>query len=263
MVLQITTKAFNTFQEEWEEEWKEKEEMSTHSWYVQNSAPKQLHGKEHVYYYCNRAGKYESRGKCERSLKCQGTSKAILHCTAHIFATINMKTKTVQVRYNATHYNHDTQLGHLRIPNTTRMMIASKLRQGVTTQRILDDIRDPEQRNGINREHLVNRKDIRNIQNQYNIEGIKRHQNDLVSVTSWVEEMEMLEYNPVVIFKQQGQQPSETCCTLDTQDFVLVLQTEFQRDMLRIHGTGGVCMDATYKINDYDFNLIHCNSHGA
>ena len=36
----------------------------------------------------------------------------------------------------------------------------------------------------------------------------------------------------------------------------LVTQTEFQRDMLCSHGGSGICVDATYKINDYDFNLL-------
>ena len=36
----------------------------------------------------------------------------------------------------------------------------------------------------------------------------------------------------------------------------LVIQTEFQRDMLCSHGGSGICVDATYKINDYDFNII-------
>ena len=35
-----------------------------------------------------------------------------------------------------------------------------------------------------------------------------------------------------------------------------MIQTEFQRDMLYAHVKNGICVDATYKINDYDFNLI-------
>ena len=65
-----------------------------------------------------------------------------------------------------------------------------------------------------------------------------------------------MEYIPVLLFKQQGQQPSKTCSSLASHDFLLVLQNEFQRDMLRLHGTGGACTDATYKINDNDFHLI-------
>ena len=35
-----------------------------------------------------------------------------------------------------------------------------------------------------------------------------------------------------------------------------IIQTEFHRDMLRSHGASRICVDATYKMNDYDFNLI-------
>ena len=78
----------------------------------------------------------------------------------------------------------------------------------------------------------------------------------MISVSSWVEEMEMLEYSPVLLFKQQGEMPFEACEGLEPNDFLLVIQTEFQRDMLCAHVCKGVCIDTTYKINDYEFNLI-------
>ena len=51
--------------------------------------------------------------------------------------------------------------------------------------------------------------------------------------------MEALEYSPVLIFKQQGDQANELCSNLKTNDFLLVIQREFQRDMLRSHGASG------------------------
>ncbi len=71
-----------------------------------------------------------------------------------------------------------------------------------------------------------------------------------------VQEMESLDYNAILLFKQQGDKPNQTCSLLEVQDFLLVLQTEFQRDMFIKHSQNGVCIDATYKINDYDFILI-------
>ena len=75
-------------------------------------------------------------------MKSQGTSKTISHCSAHIKAIRNIKTNAVKAEFISTHYNHDTQLGHLRMTNATRLMIASKLKKGITNQRIIDDIRD-------------------------------------------------------------------------------------------------------------------------
>ena len=235
--------------------WKEKEECETQSSYVQQCAPTQLNGKELWYFYCNRAGKYNQKGRGERSIKGQGSSKTVRHFSAHIKATKDLKTECVTVNYTCTHYNHKTQLGHLRIPHATQKVIASKLKSGITPQRIIVDIRDSET-NQISREHLVSKKDISNIKKQYNIEGIRRHPNDLISVAEIVNEMEDLYYNPVILFKQQGEPPNNCCMDLAKEDFLLVLQTEFQSDMLCRHGQKGVCMDATYRINDYDFNLI-------
>ena len=236
--------------------WKEKEESNTRSWYVQRCEPRELNEKQYWYYYCNRAGVHTPQGKGERCIKSQGSSKIIRHCSAHIRAIKDVKTNSVTVHYTPTHYNHKTQLGHLRIPHSTRNIIVSKLKSGVTAQRIIDDIRDNIKGVQLTREHLVSKKDINNIKKQYNIEGIRRHPNDLVSVSTIVSEMEELTFNPVVLFKQQGELPRNDCITLKEEDFVLVIQTEFQRDTLCKFGNNGVCIDATYRINDYDFNLI-------
>ena len=74
-----------------------------------------------------------------------------------------MQSDKVRVEYISTHYNHTKQLGHLRLSNTTRLTIASKLQQGITSQRILDDIRDTQHVTHIIREQLLSRKDITNI----------------------------------------------------------------------------------------------------
>ena len=216
-------------------QWKEVEELHPKSWFVQKSGSQMHDNNKHFYYYCNRAGNYQTRGNNERSLKSQGSNKSVSHCSAYIQATVNILKGVVYVKYNCTHYNHELQLGHLPIVSSTRNTIANKLRHGVTPQRILDDIREVSATN-ISRDHLVNKKDV--------------------SVSTWVEEMEGLEYNPVLIFKQQGDQAAETCSNLEIIDFLLVIQTEFQRDMLYAHVKNGICIDATYKINDYDFNLI-------
>ena len=75
--------------------------------------------------------------------------------------------------------------------------------RGVHINRIMDNIRE-DLSQGINRDHLITKQDVRNIQRSYNIEGISRHANDLTSVCSWVEELSSLAYNPVLVFKPQG-----------------------------------------------------------
>ena len=109
---------------------------------------------------------------------------------------------------------------------------------------------------GITREHLVTRQDVHNIKLQYNIEGIVRHHNDLTSVTAWVEEMQTLQYNPVLVFKPQGVTQTREMDNIGENDFLLVIQTEFQRDVLQKWGNDTICTDTTYNTNAYDFNLI-------
>ena len=71
--------------------------------YVQKCAPQIFQENEHYYYYCNRAGNFNPRGKGEQGLKSQGSSKIISHCSAHIKAIKNIKTNEVTVQYTCTH----------------------------------------------------------------------------------------------------------------------------------------------------------------
>ena len=161
----------------------------------------------------------------------------------------------MNVRYCSTHYNHDLQLAFLKMPSNARLDIARKLQIGVAVERILDDIRDTCD-GGINREHLITRQDIRYIK-LYNIEGVMRYKNDLNSVIVWVREMQStLGYNPVLLFKEQGTEQPQGLDNFSDNDFILCLQTQFQRDMFTELGSNVVCADATHGTNMYDFQLI-------
>ena len=216
------------------------------SQYIQKCAP-QTHGIFKIwYFYCNRAGKYIPHGRDIRHIKSQGTSKIGAHCMAHIKARMNEDTGHVTVTYCGSH-THPIKLAHIRIPQQTRKEIAGKLQKGVSMERILDDIRDSVI-NQPGRKHLVTRQDLHNIKSQYNMDGIMRHKNDLISVMSWVQEMSSLDYNPVLDFQPQG---VGSC----TDDFLIVIQTLFQRDLLKLFGSNAVCIDSTHGTTAYDFNL--------
>ena len=132
--------------------------------------------------------------------------------------------------------------------------MASKLQQGVTINRILDDIRDSVDQN-MKREHLITQQDVTNIQRQYNIQGIQHHPNDHSSIQAWVEELQAQKYNSVLLFKQ-GQQQDEDMDNIGKNDFILGIQTEFQRDMMCHFGSNVICIDATHGTNIYDFYLV-------
>ena len=115
------------------------------------------------------------------------------------------------------------------------MKIAAQLQQGVTMDRIMDNIRENVVE-GITREHLVTKQDVHNIKNQYNIEGVMRHSNDLTSVCAWVEELISSPNNPVLLFKAQGEEQPHGMDNVGSDDFILGIQTDFQLDMLCKYG---------------------------
>ena len=152
-------------------------------------------------------------------------------------------------------YNHDQRLAFLSIPQSVRQWIAVKLENGVCMDKILDDIHDNID-GKLNREHLINRQDIRNIRYQYNIEGIQKHSNDLFSVAAWVEEIKSCDDTTILVFKAQGvEQPSDSN-NFAVSDFILCIQTPFQCDMLKMFADNIICIDSTHGTNMYDFCLI-------
>lgn len=229
--------------------WKKGIEDATNSHYVQHSSSNCTGNERNWYYYCNRAGTYKPRGKGNRQLKLQGTSKIGKQCSAHIKAT-QKQCGEVSVHYCGFH-THSTSIGHLPISNSVRETIACKLKDGVKLDNILDDIRDKIA--GIfKREHLITKQDIQNIKRQYNIHGVQRHKDDQLSVSAWVVELQSLDYNPIVAFKPQGLE----CDSIAKDDFVLAIQTKFQCDMMKEYGCLLICMDATHGTNHYDFKLV-------
>ena len=83
-----------------------------------------------------------------------------------------------------------------------------------------------------------------------------RHSNDLTSVCAWVEELMSLPYNPILLFKPQGEPQPQHMDNVGNNDFILALQTQFQRDMLCMYGSMCICMDSTHGTNVYYFNVI-------
>ena len=57
---------------------------------------------------------------------------------------------------------------------------------------------------------------------------------------------EELKYNPILVFKPQGEEGNEDTNELKKDDFVLAIQTEFQRDALLKFGPKVICVDSTH-----------------
>ena len=109
-------------------EWKKQVEIESNSQYIQRCSKQTSKTSTRWYYYCNRSGKYVPQGVGKRSLKSQGTNKIGFTCPAHMKAVRDNSCETVQVEYYDGH-NHDISLGHLSIPEETRLLIARKLKK--------------------------------------------------------------------------------------------------------------------------------------
>ena len=87
---------------------------------------------------------------------------------------------------------------------------------------------------------------------------MERHKDDATSVHAWVEEMKKKgDGNPVLLYKPQGETPPEQYANLQDGDFVLVLQTPLQAEMLLTLGPKRIVyVERTHGTNGYDFTLI-------
>ena len=236
--------------------WKEDFEENSRSTYVLHCAPKCHSDSNYVsyYYYCNRSGKYSSRGKGVRELKIQGSSKIGTHCPAYIRAK---KDQDGQIEVELCNYHtHEQQLAHLPLPLSTRETVAAKLADGVTISNIFDSIREEPFDGVLSHKHLLCCQDIHNIKYQYNIEGVQLHSDDHTSVSLLVENMMELTDNPIFIYNKQGLKQSADMNDLSNEDFVIGIRTHFQRDMLIKFGEKAICMDSTHGTNVYDFYFI-------
>ncbi len=94
------------------------------------------------------------------------------------------------------------------------------------------------------------------MERAFKLEGGQRHHDDATSVAAWVEEMRgMGDDNVVHYYKPQGASDDKT--GLKRDDFLIVLQTPVQAEMLKKFAEGKVvCVDATHGTNAYDFTLV-------
>ena len=146
--------------------------------------------------------------------------------------------------YCGHYHSHKRELSHFPVPVEVKNCIASKLQAGVPIERILDDVRDTIH-DHIEREHLLSRRDVFNIQRHLNIQCIEKHHSDHVSVSAWVTEMREMTCNSILVFKNQGDddQGNDTN-NLAKDDFLLAFQTAYQRDMMTKFGEKCMCMVA-------------------
>lgn len=103
-------------------------------------------------------------------------------CTSQIIATKG--THKVVATYFKNH-NRALSVAHLRISKNDRIVIAGKMRAGISVAKILEQNTGDISGTDLKRNQLLQRKDVHNIKEAYGINSLnegKRHKDDAVSI---------------------------------------------------------------------------------
>ena len=88
----------------------------------------------------------------------------------------------------------------------------------------------------------------------YGLKTVQRYENDQQSTLAWIEEWKQTDQNPVLFVKLQEEDAMEGY-NLAKEDFLMVIQTPFQQEMLSKFAEKGICCDSIHGTNGYDFPL--------
>lgn len=235
------------------ESWKEIYEKETKCRFVKKSGSRLcVEGERATYLYCSRSGKLISKKLAKKRHRI--SAKISNHCTASI-KYLQTDEGKVKVKLCGTHYGHKKEIGLLRMTKSDKLNIAGKLQQGHTADIILDSIRASAGSN-IDRIHLINRKDIKNIEKAHGIQSpdIKPVLNKKFNMDFWVSEISSkLEESPVLFYKGG----SELHEKLNDNDICLILMTKGQADTLKQFGENGAFYGTCMYIKScYDLYLV-------
>jgi hypothetical protein len=176
----------------------------------------------------------------------------------------------VEVEFVSTHVGHTFTTQHLNHSKTTTEWAASMMMMHVSKHEIIQQAREYVTDDA--KKSTLSIQDLTNIEKSRNIRK-KRHENDAVSIESWINEMKELGDDcPVRYFKQQGWPGDKVLCapvgllagngTLRIEsphphesDFVLIIMTNGQAEMLKTYGNDVITTDSTHGSNAYDFQL--------
>ncbi|KAL4130890.1 hypothetical protein QTP88_008267 [Uroleucon formosanum] len=157
---------------------------------------------------------------------------------------INMNFVLFQEGYN-------NEVKYLPIPKKVQESIADKVKSGVPPNVIIDQLRDNFNFN-VEKKNIITRKDVYNISSKCGLlHKYKLHDIDALSVNHQVKNFQENSSNPIIMYKTQGTE----YFPLDINDFMLIILTETQREVLKKIGSGKLCIDSTHGTNQYNFNL--------
>lgn len=84
-----------------------------------------------------------------------------------------------------------------------------------------------------------------------------RHEDDATSVNMMINELREEPFDPVLLYQPQHRRITEYAFLPDDA-FMLVIQTEWQKELYMKYASSILCVDSTYGTNAYQFKVITC-----
>ncbi|KAJ4425743.1 hypothetical protein ANN_27939 [Periplaneta americana] len=226
------------------EAWKTPQEKDDVASFVKRSSKGNI-----SYYVCHRSGVSRGNANGARRLRWRESQKTDKCCPACINVTTNEE--EIHVEYTNSHAGHFMSVKYLRFSKEERSILAGKIKNGVTFEHILDDIRnDVATKHEVERIHMIDKQDLRNVVRAFDLDTDKIHSNDALM---WVEDQKTLEADsPVRYYKPQGVESPDGI--LKRHDFMLVLMTPYQKEFSKF-AMDKTCIDSTHGTTEHDFQV--------
>lgn len=173
-------------------------------------------------------------------------------CTASL-KEIQNNNGSIEIILCATHYGHDTSSEYMRMTKRERDEITELIQQGDHPDQVINAAR-AKVSDSLGRMHMLNRKDIKNIERKLGIkhpEFIKpRTINDL-STDRWILKLQRTSDNPIVFYKPKN----VVYESFESNDLVLIFMTRNQQHWINTFGSDGIFMVTEMKMVRAGFYL--------
>ncbi|XP_050421921.1 uncharacterized protein LOC126834203 isoform X1 [Adelges cooleyi] len=218
--------------------WKEDFELENKCRYVRVTGCKKFpDGKKMAYYYCNRSTYFTSKSKGVRKRSTPSKVKGL--CTASM-KEIQNKDGTIEVLLCATHYGHNISTDHMRMTKREREEITELIQRGDHPDFVINAAR-AKASDSIGRIHMLNRKDIRNIERKLGIkypEFIKQRTINDLGTDRWIQKLQRTPDNPIIFYKPSKVEHDG----FDSRDLILIFMSRNQSCWVNKFGSDGIFM---------------------
>ena len=257
--------------------WKEKEELKDFVYFSKQRGDHTGKLFKNVYYNCQHDGEVRTHRRKDQEERItlkkykKGLVKTGAFCPARMIAKVALDNGQTEITYIKSH-NHPVNISNTvfqPIPNSLRAAISSKLAVGVPVKDVYQDLRENlanrDQRGSsteaITKAHLITKRNISDISRCLKY-GRRLHPDDSTSTYLLVKKLEKENFNPIVVYKPQGEKTLIGPNTYDSIDlkndlFVIGIQTKQQLEMMQKHASKIICIDSTHRTNQYHFPLVN------